>query len=295
MTAKFGPSGNSKGFYNDGYKSSVDMPKWLKEKGLDAYEYSFGRGINISFETAEKIGDAAFENNILLSIHSPYYINFGSSDVEMQDKSQEYLRKTLILADKMRADRVVLHPGSVGKNDRQQAFENLVVAIKKSLTMLKELNLYGKIFICPETMGKKNQLGTLDEILEICQIDETLIPTIDFGHIHALGRGAINSIEDYEYIFNRIENALGKHRLDNLHCHFSRIEFTEAGEKKHWTFNDTQYGPEFEPLAELIVKRKISPRIICESRENMAEDSLQMKKIYIEYLTKLNYSLQSEQ
>ncbi|MCX7695072.1 MAG: TIM barrel protein [Caloramator sp.] len=295
MTVKFGPSGNSKSFYDEGYKTSVDMPKWLKQKGLDAYEYSFGRGINISIETAEKIGNAALENDILLSVHSPYYINFGSSDIEIKEKSQEYLRKTLILADKMKADRVVLHPGSVGKNSRQQAFENLTLAMENAVKMLKELNLYGRISICPETMGKKNQLGTLDEILEICQLDETLIPTVDFGHIHALGRGAINSTEDYEFIFDRIENALGKYRLDNLHCHFSRIEFTEAGEKKHWTFNDTQYGPEFEPLAEVLVKRKISPRIICESRENMAEDSLQMKKIYIEYLTKLNYSLQSEQ
>ncbi|WP_337960861.1 TIM barrel protein [Caloramator sp. mosi_1] len=186
MTAKFGPSGNSKSFYDEGYKSSVDMPKWLKQKGLDAYEYSFGRGINISFETAEKIGKEALENGILLSIHSPYYINFGSSDIEIQAKSQEYLRKTLILADKMKADRVVLHPGSVGKNTRREAFNNFASAIKISIGVLKELNLYGKIFICPETMGKRNQLGTLDEILEICQLDETLIPTVDFGHIHAL-------------------------------------------------------------------------------------------------------------
>ncbi|CDF58223.1 TIM barrel protein [Thermobrachium celere] len=288
MTVKFGPSGNSKSFYDEGFKSSVDMPKWLKQKGLDAYEYSFGRGINIGVETAQKIGRAAAENGIALSIHSPYYINFGSKDPEIKEKSINYLKQTIILADKMQADRVVLHPGSVGKNSRDEAFGNLVMSIKQAIDLLKELNLYGKIHICPETMGKKNQLGTLDEILDICQIDETLIPTIDFGHIHALGRGAINSKEDYEYIFNRVENALGRFRLDNLHCHFSRVEFTEAGEKKHWTFTDTQYGPEFEPLAQVLAEREMSVRIICESRENMAEDALKMKKIYNEYITKLN-------
>lgn len=192
MTVIFGPSGNSKSFYDEGYKSSVDMPKWLKEKGLDAYEYSCGRGINIGDVTAIKIGEQAKKNDILLSIHSPYYINFGSSDLEIQQKSQKYLVDTLNLAVKMQADRVVLHPGSCGKTSRKEAFNNLVNAIKLSLNNLKEMNLYGKISICPETMGKQNQLGTLDEIIEVCKIDETLIPTIDFGHIHALGRGALN-------------------------------------------------------------------------------------------------------
>lgn len=288
MTAKFGPSGNSKSFYDEGYKSSVDMPKWLKEKGLDAYEYSCGRGINIGDETAKKIGEEAKKNNIFLSIHSPYYINFGSEKQEMQEKSQKYLIDTLNLAVKMQADRIVVHPGSCGKIPRKVAFNNLINAFKIALDNLKNMGLHGKITICPETMGKSNQLGTLDEILELCKLDETIIPTIDFGHIHALGRGALNSKEDFVVILDRIEKALGYYRLKNLHCHFSRIEFTEAGEKKHWTFSDTDYGPEFIHLAELLVEKDMSPRIICESRENMAEDALEMKKIYQEYISKRN-------
>ena len=66
--------------------------------------------------------------------------------------------------------------------------------------------------------------------------------------------------------------------------HFSKIQFTSAGEKKHLTFADTEYGPEFEPLAEAIILEGVYPRIICESDGTMAEDALYMKKSYLDRL-----------
>ena len=65
-------------------------------------------------------------------------------------------------------------------------------------------------------------------------------------------------------------------------CHFSKIEFTAKGEKKHLTFSDTVYGPSFEPLAEAIVREGVCPRIICESDGTMSDDALAMKKIWQE-------------
>jgi deoxyribonuclease-4 len=129
-------------------------------------------------------------------------------------------------------------------------------------------------------LGKQNQLGSLEEIIEICKIDDRLIPTVDFGHIHARGLGALNSTEDFIEVLDRIEKDLGYDRLKYLHCHFSRIEFTKGGEKKHWTMDDIQFGPEFEYLAKAIHIKQMEPVIICESKANMAEDALKMKKIY---------------
>lgn len=45
---RFGPSGNAREFYEQGKKNSEEAPEWLAQRGLNAYEYSFGRGINIS-------------------------------------------------------------------------------------------------------------------------------------------------------------------------------------------------------------------------------------------------------
>jgi deoxyribonuclease-4 len=129
-------------------------------------------------------------------------------------------------------------------------------------------------------MGKRNQLGTLEEVMNLCLVDESMLPTIDFGHINALGRGCLKGRKEYKEVLDTIKNSIGEYRLKNMHCHFSRIEFTDAGEKKHHRLCDTMHGPEFEPLGELLAEYDLSPVIICESRGTMAEDALELKRIY---------------
>lgn len=276
---RFGPSGNSQSFYEQGYKSSVQMPAWLRNIGLDAYEYQCGKGVNIGEATAGKIGDEAAKNDIFLSIHAPYYINMSSEEQEKRENSKRYIRETMTAARWMGAKRIVIHTGSCRTVSREWALETAIQVLGEAIQEADAMGL-GDISICPEVLGKLNQLGSLEEIIEICKSDERLIPTIDFGHLHARGLGAMNSIEDFKKVFDQIENALGYDRLKRIHAHFSRIEFTKGGEKKHWTLAHTQYGPDFEPLAELIYKKQLEPVIICESMENMAEDALKMKQIY---------------
>ncbi|WHH59651.1 TIM barrel protein [Petroclostridium sp. X23] len=280
MTVKFGPSGNSDKFYEQGYKSSLQMPKWLKDMGLDAYEYQCSKGVKISEETAVKLGENAKEQGITMSIHAPYYINLASVEPEKRENSKRYIIETMTAARWMGAERIVVHPGSCSKMDRKKALVLAKETLKTTLAQADEMGL-GDIHICPETLGKINQLGTLEEILELCMLDERLIPTIDFGHIHARGLGCLIDQSDFEKIFDIMEKALGNDRLKSFHSHFSRIEFTAGGEKKHWCFGDTQYGPEFEPIAEILYRKNLSPTIICESRGTMAEDALELKKIYM--------------
>ena len=276
----FGPSGNSEIFYNEGYKSSLQMPKWLKEKGLDAYEYQCSKGVKITRPTAEKLGCEAKENNIKLSIHAPYYINLATDDEEKREKSVKYITDTLAAADFMGADRIVVHSGACAKMDRRTAMEYAKKTLTAALERSKEMGL-DHIHICPETMGKINQLGDLDEVIELCRLDDYLLPTIDFGHLNARGLGSLNEYADYLEIFDKIESGLGHDRLNIFHSHFSRIEFTKGGEKKHHTLADTMYGPEFLPIAEIIYKKNLSPTIICESNGTMAEDALTMKNMYL--------------
>jgi deoxyribonuclease-4 len=142
------------------------------------------------------------------------------------------------------------------------------------------MELYPGIMIYPETMGKRCQLGNIDEVLEICGIDDEIIPAVDFAHIHALGKGSLNSIEAFEKVFDKVESSIGRKRMEKLHCHYSKVQFTDSGEKRHESFKDKEYGPEFEFLAAVLVRRGLSPVVICESRDDMAEDALEMKRIY---------------
>jgi deoxyribonuclease-4 len=129
-------------------------------------------------------------------------------------------------------------------------------------------------------MGKVNQLGTLSEVLSLCELDERLIPCIDFGHLNARDRGILSSFDAFEEIFNEIENRLGEARLKCFHSHFSKIEYSAGGEVRHLTFEDNLFGPDFEPVAELIYRKGCSPTIICESAGTQAEDAKQMKNYY---------------
>ncbi|OGO78774.1 MAG: endonuclease IV [Clostridiales bacterium GWB2_37_7] len=275
----FGPSGNSEIFYQQGYKSSLQMPAWLKAMGLNAYEYSCTRGIRFGPETAQKLGDIAKEHNIRLSVHAPYFINLASMDPEAIRKSEKYILDTVEAAEHLQADRVVVHIGSPSKADRKEAFER---AYNNLFNIIEKLKIMGsKVHICPETMGKKNQIGSLHEILEICSIDDILIPTIDFGHLHAVNNGALNSKEDFRRIFEQILDRLGDKRGRLLHMHYSRIEFTEkGGEKKHWTYDDRQFGPDFEYLAECLIEYKIEGTLIAETAGTMAEDAVKLMGIY---------------
>ena len=128
----------------------------------------------------------------------------------------------------------------------------------------------------------------LDEVIELCLVDDSFVPCIDFGHLNARSFGEIKDKKDYAKILDRMENALGKERTKNFHSHFSKIEFTSpGGEKKHLTFDDTEYGPEFSPLAELIAERGLTPTFICESSGTQTEDAAEMRKIYLNALNSM--------
>lgn len=279
MDVKFGPSGNSDLFYEQGYKSTIEAPKWLSELGLNAYEYQCNKGVKIGIDKARKIGEEAKKYGVQISVHAPYFINLASQEEQKRKNSIKYIIDTLSIGKVMEADRIVVHPGSCSKMDRKVALEIAKDTLSRAVYQAKELGF--NIYICPETMGKINQIGTLEEIIELCKIDDILLPTIDFGHLHARDLGCLKCFKDFEIIFDKIENNLGIDRLKILHIHYSRIEYTKGGEKRHWTYEDTQYGPEFEPIAELIYKKNLTPTIICESRGTMAEDAVKLKEIYM--------------
>jgi deoxyribonuclease-4 len=176
----------------------------------------------------------------------------------------------------MGADTVVIHSGSAGKLDRSEAMRLSCDTLEKLIEALD--GAYSHIRLGIETMGKRNQLGTLDEVIEQCRVSDRFVPVVDFGHLNCREQGqAFPDADAYRRVFDRIANACGDHVAKSLHCHFSKIEYTAAGEKCHLTFEDETYGPRFEPLAEAIIKENVAPRIICESDGTQAVDALWMK------------------
>lgn len=280
MPALFGPAGNSESFTKMGYKSSLQVPEYIVKMGLDAFEYQCGRGVNIGSEKAAQLGKLADEKGIKLSLHAPYYISMSSVEEEKRIKSVDYILQSARAVNAMGGSRIVVHTGSCSKISREQALDLAKDTMKLAIAALDAEGL-SNVRICPETMGKINQLGTLEEVIELCKLDERLLPCIDFGHLNARTMGLVNSGEAFLDILNKIGNELGEDRLKQFHSHFSKIEYTVGGEKKHLTFEDTVFGPDYEPLMELVYKKNLSPTFICESAGTQAEDAKAMKDYYL--------------
>lgn len=274
----FGPGGNSESFYNDGMKSTVQAPAWLASYGLDAYEYEAGNGLTAGDASLRKVGEEAKKHGILMSFHTPYFISLSGIEEEKRLNSINYISRSLHAAELLCADTIVIHTGSAAKISREEAMALAADTLEKNL----EVNGKTTIRMGLETMGKINQLGTLDEVLTLCKLAPIYHPVVDFGHMNAryLG-GYFSDVDSYRAIFDKIATTLGDEYAYNLHCHFSKIEYTKAGEKKHLTFEDRVFGPDFEPLAEAIVREGVCPRIICESAGTMAEDALYMKNAWL--------------
>ncbi len=199
--ARFGPAGGDD-YFHENYKSTEQIPEYLNKIGLNAYEYQAGNGVRISSEKAAAFGKIAKESGIALSLHAPYYISLSSIDEEKRLGSAKYVLQSLKVSRAMGADRIVVHCGSAGKISREEA----TVLAKDTLRhILSEMDKegYGDIFLCIETMGKINQLGTLSEVLELCTLSPLFIPCVDFGHLNARTGGGLKTAEDYEKSFTR--------------------------------------------------------------------------------------------
>ncbi len=277
MGITFGPGGNSLSWGK--HKFPQDLPEYLSSMGLNGYEIECGRGVRLSANTVAMMKDLAAENSINVTLHAPYFISLSSVEEETRLKSVDYIMQSAQAAATVGAKKIVVHSGSCSKISREEATALAFDTLKRAQAALDEAGL-SDIIICPETMGKINQLGTLEEVVELCGVDERFLPCVDFGHLNARTLGGIQSREDYAKILDYIEHKLGCERLSNMHIHFSRIEFTTGGEKRHVTFADTAWGPDYRPLMEELHARQLAPSIICESDGTQAEDAAEMKRYY---------------
>ena len=278
---KFGPSGSCEEFLAQGFKKTSDGVPWLKEKGVDLYEYSFGRGVNISDQTASTYGKVFYQGGIELSVHAPYFINLATQEEQKAINNIGYIEGSLKALRAFGGKRCVFHPGSPLKLDRREAM-NILLKSFENIVDIKNNNGYKDLYLCPETMGKLNQLGNLEEIIEIVNHgDENIIPCIDFGHLNAREQGLFYTKDDYKRVIDRLIDGIGEKKTMNMHVHFSKIQYTDKGELRHLTFEDTKYGPEFEPLMEVFADYKMSPYVVCESAGTQTRDAMAMKKYYL--------------
>ncbi len=271
---RFGPAGRPLSLKS---KKLEDIPPYLKQLGLNAMEYEAVRRVNISEEKAVNFGNLAREYGILLSLHAPYALNLAASKEETYKGSLERLFRAAEAADWMGAYRVVFHPGYYRDLEPNVALRNVIERLGILVEKLVSKGI--RTVLSPETTGKVKQVGSLEEVVEISRSIgvKYCIPTIDFAHIYARSRGERPlNVNDYLDILEYIEKELGREAVNPVHIHFSEIEFGEGGEVRHHPIG-SGYGPDFTPLAKVLVETGYSAVIISES-PLLEEDALKMKK-----------------
>lgn len=270
---RFGPAG-----FPIGFKGPVtEVPSYLRNEGLDAFEYQavrWGAKPRIKREVAEEFRVKARENDIWVTIHGSYFINLAGRE-DVVRKSIERLKACLEAARWLGAEGVVFHPGFYGGKTPAEALKKCIHAVGELVEYMESRGF--ETYLRPETTGKPSQLGSLEEILEMCSRFERVEPTIDWAHIHARGGGALRSKDDYLRVFEQVERTLGSKSIENLHFHFTHVEYGGKGEVRHRTLEES-YGPSFDLLAEVIVENGYKPVIISESPV-LDLDSLKMKKV----------------
>lgn len=268
---RFGPAGRPIEFNG----SAKDACAYIKAEGLDAYEYQATYGVRISKQSASELKRKSIDEDVLVSMHAPYYINLSSNKDDVIERSISRLVHSAMVSEWMGAYRTVFHPGFYSGYSPKEAMEKCKNTIEKITEEIEALGIKNYCF-GPETTGKRSQLGNLDEIIEICRSFDHFEPTVDFAHVYARSRGKLKNKEDYSLIFNKLEDELG---LKSLHSHFTHVEYTDSGERKHHSLEENEYGPPLQPFIEEIIESGWDLTIICET-PLLDKDALIMKGMY---------------
>lgn len=259
-------------------KNTINGIKRIVELNLDAMEIEFVRGVKMSLETAEEVKNTAKNLGVLLTVHAPYYINLNSSD---SSKIQASIRRIIESAEigyKAGAWSIVFHAGYYGKLNSSTTYNNIKNSLKTIVTTLKDIGV--EIWLRPEAMGGLSEFGSLEEVIKLSEdLNDYILPCIDFAHLHARTRGKYNTYNEFKETMIIIENRLGKSALNNMHIHISGIEYGEKGEIKHLNLLESDLN--YEDIMKVLKEFKIKGVVISES-PNLEEDALLMKNTYLE-------------
>lgn len=290
---KFGVAGFPVNFFDSQYgKKRENIFTWIQEIGLDAIELQCTYGIKMKEEQAMLYHNLAEEHGLILTMHAPYYISLASTNNEVVERSKIEIKKAFKLAKILGVKRIIFHPGAgYGKTveDRKKGLQRLINALNSIKDDLDTKNI--KIY--PEIGGKINQLGSLDEIIEICKNVNYARPCIDLAHLHARELGSMTSKDKIVNVLKKIEIELGRDILEETHFHVYPVDYTDKGEKVHKAFGekkdnsqlslfeaDNEYMPKAKDYVDAIKEMNLKPITICEAHNTQDIGAMLMKDLY---------------
>lgn len=256
-------------------RTTVDGINHVRKLGLRAMELEFVRNVNISKDKAPEVRKVAEENNIVLTCHAPYFINLNSLEKAKVKASIERILNSARIAYLCGGWSVCFHSGFYMGQEPKKVYDVIKNNLKEIVSTLKKEN--NNIWIRPETTGKGTQFGNLDEILQLSQELDNVMPCVDFAHFHARTNGKYNTYKEFAGILEVIEKKLGKKALENMHMHITGIAYGPKGEKNHLNLKESDLR--YEELIKALKDFKVKGVAISES-PNIEGDALLMQMVY---------------
>ncbi len=250
---RVGPAG-----YPSGSKGPMDAVERAAALGFTAMEVQFVRQARMADEKALAAGHRAEELGVLLSAHAPYYINFNSPDQLTREKSEEWVMKSARICHRLRAGVLVVHAASYSGASSAKCTAKVIHALERCRAKMDAEGIRG-VLLGLETMGKKGTWGTIEEIGVVIAKVDGVVPVLDFAHLHARSGGALRTRKD----FQRVLSQVFRFHQGRLHCHFSCIDFTEKGERKHLSLEAKE--PDYRSLVAALGGMKGELTLISET------------------------------
>jgi len=258
---------------NKGYKKGFEIHN---EMGLDGLELEFVHGVRISDKSKDEVANAIKNDNKIITAHAPFYVNLNAREEEKVEASAQRIIETAMVTNELGGYSITFHAGFYLNQDAELVYGKIRDQIRIITESLKKVD--NKIWIRPETTGKATQWGDLDEIIRLSKEFETVLPCVDFSHIHARYNGFWNTYDEFASIFEKIGKELGQVALDNFHAHIAGIEYSIKGEKKHLNLEESDFN--YKDLLKAFKDFNIKGAVVCES-PNIEDDAKLLKDYYL--------------
>ena len=255
------------------YKSAFND---LTAMGLNGLEIEFVRGVNISASNIKEVIELAVPNNMVLTAHAPFYVNFNSQEEEKTTASIARVIETARMAKKLGLYSIVFHAAYYMGQDKEFVYNKVKAGFEKVMQVVQDENI--DVFVRPETTGKATQWGDVDEVIRLSKEFDKVLPCIDFSHLYARTIGQNNTYDEFCKILEKIGNELGEFALNNFHAHIAGIEFTQKGERKHLNLEDSEFN--YKDLLKAMKKFDIKGVVVCES-PNIEIDAQILSQYYL--------------
>lgn len=256
-------------------RNTAEGIKQVRSLGLGAMELEFVQSVNISETTAPAVKKVADGEHVILTCHGQYYINLSSLEPAKCIASIQRVLNAAQRAWQCGAYSVTFHPGFYQGRASAEVYPLVKTALQEVIEKLNQEN--NRIWVRPETTGKPTQFGTVDEILQLSQELEQVMPCIDFSHLHARTNGKENSYNEFCTTLQKVEDILGKEGLRQMHIHVSGIAYGPKGEKHHLILQESDFN--YRDLCKALKEFNCKGVVICES-PNIEDDALLLQKTY---------------